>query len=52
MQLTLIFGFAAITLGGFDSCRAVSGVHRRHPVLVLPQYVDWFEKMKLHRPSS
>ena len=49
MQLTLIFGFAAITLGGFDSLvgAVVGGFIVGILSSVLPQYVDWFEKMKL-----
>jgi branched-chain amino acid transport system permease protein len=49
MQLTLIFGFAAITLGGFDSLvgAVVGGFVVGVLSSVLPQYVDWFEKMRL-----
>lgn len=49
MQLTLIFGFAAITLGGFDSLvgAVVGGFAVGILSSVLPQYVDWFEKMRL-----
>lgn len=49
MQLTLIFGFAAITLGGFDSLvgAVVGGLVVGVLSSVLPQYVDAFEKMRL-----
>ena len=49
MQLTLVFGFAAITLGGFDSLvgAVVGGLIVGVLSSVLPQYVDFFEKMRL-----
>ena len=49
MQLTLIFGFAAITLGGFDSLvgAVVGGLVVGILSSVLPQYISWFEKMRL-----
>lgn len=49
MQLTLIFGFAAITLGGFDSLvgAVVGGFVVGILSSVVPQYVDAFEKMRL-----
>lgn len=49
MQLTLIFGFAAITLGGFDSLvgAVVGGMVVGILSSVLPQYVSYFEKMRL-----
>lgn len=49
MQLTLIFGFAAITLGGFDSLvgAVVGGFAVGILSSVLPQYVSWFQKMRL-----
>jgi len=49
MQLTLIFGFAAITLGGFDSLvgAVVGGLVVGILTSVLPQYVQIFEKMRL-----
>jgi len=49
MQVTLIFGFAAIVLGGFDSLvgAVVGGFAIGILSSVVPQYVDAFEKMKL-----
>jgi branched-chain amino acid transport system permease protein len=49
MQLTLIFGFAAITLGGFDSLvgAVVGGLVVGVLSSVLPQYIHIFEKMRL-----
>jgi branched-chain amino acid transport system permease protein len=49
MQLTLIFGFAAITLGGFDSLvgAVVGGLVVGILTSVLPQYIHIFEKMRL-----
>lgn len=49
MQLTLIFGFAAITLGGFDSLvgAVVGGFAVGILSSVVPQYVGVFEKMPL-----
>jgi len=49
MQLTLIFGFAAITLGGFDSLAGavVGGFVVGVLSSVVPQYVSGFEKMPL-----
>lgn len=49
MQLTLIFGFAAITLGGFDSLlgAVVGGFVIGIMSSVVPQYVPGFEKMPL-----
>lgn len=49
MQLTLIFGFAAITLGGFDSLvgAVVGGFVVGIMSSVFPQYVPGFEKMPL-----
>lgn len=49
MQLTLIFGFAAITLGGFDSLvgAVVGGLVVGTLASVLPRYLDVFEKMPL-----
>jgi branched-chain amino acid transport system permease protein len=49
MQLTLIFGFAAITLGGFDSLvgAVVGGLVVGILSAVVPQYVGVFEKMPL-----
>lgn len=49
MQLTLIFGFAAITLGGFDSLvgAVVGGLVVGILSSVLPQYITIFEKMRL-----
>jgi branched-chain amino acid transport system permease protein len=49
MQLTLIFGFAAITLGGFDSLvgAVVGGFVVGILSAVVPQYVGVFEKMPL-----
>ena len=49
MQLTLIFGFAAITLGGFDSLvgAVVGGFVVGILSSVLPQCVTVFEKMRL-----
>ena len=49
MQLTLIFGFAAITLGGFDSLigAVVGGFIVGIFSSVVPQYVPGFEKMPL-----
>ena len=49
MQLTLIFGFAAITLGGFDSLigAVVGGFVIGIFSSVVPQYVPGFEKMPL-----
>jgi branched-chain amino acid transport system permease protein len=49
MQLTLIFGFAAITLGGFDSLvgAVVGGLLVGVLSAVLPRYVGFFDKMPL-----
>lgn len=49
MQLTLIFGFAAITLGGFDSIlgAVVGGMVVGILSSVVPQYVSFFERMPL-----
>lgn len=49
MQLTLIFGFAAITLGGFDSIlgAVVGGMIVGILSAVVPQYVSVFERMPL-----
>lgn len=49
MQLTLIFGFAAITLGGFDSLvgAIVGGMIVGMLSSVMPRYVSIFEKMPL-----
>ena len=49
MQLTLIFGFAAITLGGFDSLvgAVVGGFVVGGLSSVLPRYISVFEKMPL-----
>jgi len=49
MQLTLIFGFAAITLGGFDSLvgAVVGGLIVGVLSSVLPQYMPVFTKMRL-----
>lgn len=49
MQLTLIFGFAAITLGGFDSLvgAIVGGLVVGVLSSTLPRYVSQFEKMPL-----
>ena len=49
MQLVLIYAFAAVTLGGFDSLvgAVVGGLIVGILTSVLPQYVDWFEKMQL-----
>jgi len=49
MQLTLIFGFAAITLGGFDSLlgAVIGGFVVGIASSVVPQYVPGFEKMPL-----
>lgn len=49
MQLTLIFGFAAITLGGFDSLvgAIVGGLTVGVLTSTLPRYVEQFEKMPL-----
>lgn len=49
MQLTLIFGFAAITLGGFDSPlgAVVGGMVVGILTSVLPQYLPVFSKMRL-----
>jgi branched-chain amino acid transport system permease protein len=49
MQLTLIFGFAAITLGGFDSLvgAVVGGFVVGALSSVLPRYISIFEKMPL-----
>lgn len=49
MQLTLIYAFAAITLGGFDSFvgAIVGGLLVGVLSDVLPRYVDFFEKMPL-----
>jgi len=49
MQLTLIFGFAAITLGGFDSLvgAVVGGFLVGITASVIPQYVPGFEKIPL-----
>jgi branched-chain amino acid transport system permease protein len=49
MQLTLVFGFAAITLGGFDSIpgAVIGGFLVGIMSSVVPQYVSVFEKMPL-----
>ncbi|MCB9387694.1 MAG: branched-chain amino acid ABC transporter permease [Microthrixaceae bacterium] len=49
MQLTLIFGFAAITLGGFDSIlgAVVGGMVVGVLSSIVPQYVSAFERMPL-----
>jgi len=49
MQLTLIFGFAAITLGGFDSLigAVVGGFVVGGLSSVMPRYISFFEKMPL-----
>jgi branched-chain amino acid transport system permease protein len=49
MQLTLIFGFAAITLGGFDSLvgAVVGGFVVGALSSVMPRYITIFEKMPL-----
>lgn len=49
MQLTLIFGFAAITLGGFDSLvgAVVGGFIVGALSSVMPRYISIFEKMPL-----
>lgn len=49
MQLTLIFGFAAITLGGFDSLvgAIIGGMVVGTLSSVLPRYLSVFEKMPL-----
>jgi branched-chain amino acid transport system permease protein len=49
MQLTLIFGFAAITLGGFDSPvgAVVGGFVVGIASSVIPQYLPGFEKVPL-----
>jgi branched-chain amino acid transport system permease protein len=49
MQLTLIFGFAAITFGGFDSLvgAVVGGFVVGIASSVIPQYVPGFEKIPL-----
>lgn len=49
MQLTLIFGFAAITLGGFDSLlgAVVGGFVVGIAASVVPQYVPGFGKIPL-----
>ncbi len=49
MQLTLVFGFAAITLGGFDSIigAVVGGLIVGILSSVIPQYVSVFERMPL-----
>ena len=49
MQLTLIFGFAAITLGGFDSLvgAVVGGFIVGITSSVVPQYIPGFEKIPL-----
>lgn len=49
MQLTLIFGFAAITLGGFDSLAGavIGGFLVGILSSVVPQYFSGFEKMPL-----
>jgi len=49
MQLTLIFGFAAIALGGFDSLvgAVVGGFIVGIASSVVPQYVPGFEKVPL-----
>ncbi|HMS12682.1 MAG: branched-chain amino acid ABC transporter permease [Microthrixaceae bacterium] len=49
MQLPLIYGFAAITLGGFDSFvgAVVGGLFVGVLTDVVPRYVDAFEKMTL-----
>ena len=49
MQLVLVFGFAAITLGGFDSIAGavVGGLIVGILSSVVPRYVDVFERMPL-----
>jgi len=49
MQLTLIFGFAAITLGGFDSLvgAVVGGLLVGVTTEVIPKYVSFLEKITL-----
>ncbi|MFV0316703.1 MAG: branched-chain amino acid ABC transporter permease [Microthrixaceae bacterium] len=49
MQLTLIFGFAAITLGGFDSIlgAVIGGLVVGVLSSIVPQYVSTFERMPL-----
>ncbi|HTO01415.1 MAG TPA: branched-chain amino acid ABC transporter permease [Microthrixaceae bacterium] len=49
MQLTLIFGFAAITLGGFDSLvgAIVGGLVVGIMSAVIPRYVSVFQSMPL-----
>ena len=49
MQLPLIFGFAAITLGGFDSFvgAVVGGLAVGILTDVVPKYVDWVSKIPL-----
>ncbi len=49
MQLTLVFGFAAIVLGGFDSIlgAVVGGFVVGILSSVVPQYITVFEKMPL-----
>lgn len=49
MQLTLVFGFAAVTLGGFDSLigAVVGGLVVGVLSSVLPQYAPVFTKMRL-----
>ena len=49
MQLTLIFGFAAITLGGFESIlgAVVGGMVVGVLSSIVPQYVSAFERMPL-----
>jgi len=49
MQLTLVFGFAAITFGGFDSLvgAVVGGFVVGIASSVIPQYVPGFEKIPL-----
>ncbi|MFM7069590.1 MAG: branched-chain amino acid ABC transporter permease [Actinomycetes bacterium] len=49
MQLTLIFGFAAVTLGGFDSPlgAVIGGFAVGILTSVVPQYLPVFSKMRL-----
>ena len=49
MQLILVFGFAAIALGGFDSIlgAVIGGFLVGILSAVVPQYVSFFEKMPL-----
>lgn len=49
MQMTLIFGFAAVALGGFDSLGGaiIGGFVVGILSSVVPQYISVFERMKL-----